>query len=102
MSVVIDSKMPIAQQEQARLVVTELRLDNLEVTLEKSLLVFTQDRRVVSVPVDLIEKKDWADIRFLFRAILESPNSLWNRSADDNDWGGLNFYDEEGRPSKTE
>ena len=57
------------------------------------LLVFERDRRVVSVPIKLIETNAWSDIRFLFRAILNSQNSLWNRAADENDWSGKYHYE---------
>lgn len=96
MANLIDSKMPTVQQEQARKILEELKLDNLKVYFDAKtkLLVFDRDRRVVSVPVTLIEENLWSDIRFLFRAILNSQNSLWNRAADDNDWSGKYYYDE--------
>jgi len=53
---------------------------------EVKALTFTQDRRVVEVPIVLIEKAKWSEIRYLFRAILESAPSQWNYSADKNDW----------------
>lgn len=94
MSVTLDSKMPQAQQEQAKKIIQEFLLDDLKVHYDEagSSLVFEKDRRVVSVPVVLIEKEEWKDIRFLFRATLGSANSLWNTSADTNDWSTKNFY----------
>ncbi|MES2769241.1 MAG: hypothetical protein V4596_08850 [Bdellovibrionota bacterium] len=96
MANLIDSKMPALQQEQAKKILIELKVDNLKVHFDakSNLLVFERDRRVVSVPVKLIEENLWSDIRFLFRATLNSQNSLWNRAADDNDWSGKNHYDE--------
>jgi hypothetical protein len=96
MANLIDSKMPAVQQEQARSILEELKLDNLKVYFDTKtqLLIFDRDRRVVSVPLNLIEQNRWSDIRFLFRATLNSQNSLWNRAADDNDWSGKNYYDE--------
>lgn len=94
MAILIDSKMPEAQQEQARKILEELKVDNLAVKFDSKIkaLVFERDRRVVSVPLKLIEENLWSDIRFLFRATLNSQNSLWNREADDNDWSGKNHY----------
>ena len=88
MAVVIDSKMPEQEKEWAKEVVKELLVDNLTVSFEKetNLLVFTQDRRVVSVPTVLVKTKNWSEVRFLFRAILDSANSAWNYSSDKNDW----------------
>jgi hypothetical protein len=96
MANLIDSKMPIEQQEQAKKILTEFKINNLKVhyDVNAKLLVFERDRRVVTVPVKLIEENLWADIRFLFRATLNSQNSLWNRAADDNDWSGKKHYDE--------
>ena len=90
----IDSKMSAQNQEYAKQILKEYNLDNLTVTyIEKTnSLNFKQDRRTVSVPLSLLESGAWGDIRFLFRATLEAPNSLWNKSADENDWGGNNFY----------
>jgi hypothetical protein len=91
----IDSKMPATQQEQAKKILTQLKVDDLAVHYdEKSkLLVFERDRRVVSVPLKLIENELWSDIRFLFRATLNPQNALWNRTADDNDWSGKYHYE---------
>jgi hypothetical protein len=91
----IDSKMPAAQQEQAKRILVELKVDDLAVHYDEKakLLVFERDRRVVSVPVKLIEDELWSDIRFLFRATLNAQNSLWNRAADENDWSGKYHYD---------
>lgn len=93
----LDSKMSVLHQDYARRIIQEFSLDNLTVTyIEKTdSLSFVQDRRVVSVPIRLLENNAWGDIRFLFRATLEAPNSLWNKSADENDWGGHNFYKSE-------
>ena len=70
MANLIDSKMPVEQQEQARKILIELKVDNLKVHYDSKamLLVFERDRRVVSVPVKLIKENLWSDIRFLFRA----------------------------------
>ncbi len=95
MLTLIDSKMSQEQQELAKKVLVELNVGGFQVHFDSNAksLVFEKDRRVVSVPVRLIEKSQWADIRFLFRAILGSENSLWNRSAEDNDWSGRYHYD---------
>lgn len=92
MANLIDSKMPAAQQEQAKKILETLNVDNLTVTYKSKSLIFDRDRRVVSVPVALVEEGRWSDIRFLFRAILNSENSLWNRAADANDWSGKYHY----------
>ena len=47
---------------------------------------FLQDRRVVTVPKDLVSQNKWSDIRHLFRAILEHGPAVSNHGAD-NDWG---------------
>jgi hypothetical protein len=92
---VIDSKMPVSQQEQAKKILKELKLDELTIHFDEKakLLVFERDRRVVSIPLKLIENDLWSDIRFLFRATLNPQNSLWNREADANDWSGKYHYD---------
>ncbi len=92
MANLIDSKMPVERQEQARRILETLHVDNLKVTYKNKCLVFERDRRVVSVPQDLIEQERWSDIRFLFRATLNSENSLWNRGADANDWSEKYHY----------
>lgn len=94
MSSVIDSKMEQKYQDYARLILEKYSLDDLTVSYIEKIdsLSFQQDRRVVDIPIRLIETDAWSDIRFLFRAILDSPNSLWNSSADSNDWGGRNYY----------
>lgn len=91
----IDSKMPEVQQEQAKRILLELKVQDVRVYFEEKskLLVFERDRRVVSVPLKLIENDLWSDIRFLFRATLNSQNSLWNRAADENDWSGKYHYE---------
>lgn len=94
MLTLIDSKMPTEQQEQAKKIIQELNVSGLRVRFDSKIkaLIFEKDRRVVTVPLTLIEKESWADIRFLFRAILNAENSLWNRAAEDNDWAGKNYY----------
>lgn len=95
MADLIDSKMPVEQQDQAKKILNELGVDDLKVRFDakSKLLIFERDRRVVTVPVTLVEEEKWSDIRFLFRATLNSQNSLWNRAADDNDWSGKNHYE---------
>ena len=91
----IDSKMPEKQQDQAKRILQELKVDDLTVHFDEKtkLLVFERDRRVVSVPIKLIENELWSDIRFLFRSTLNPQNALWNRAADENDWSGKYHYE---------
>lgn len=88
----IDSKMTPQQQEQATRILQTMNVDNLTVKYENKSFVFERDRRVVTIPLSLIEGERWSDIRFLFRAILNSENSLWNRAAEANDWSGKYHY----------
>lgn len=84
----IDPSAPTEIQTLAQLVVSEFDLSGLRVRYdsEKEALIFTQDRRVVDLPVALVKDKKWRDIAYLFRAILGSAPGAWNLSADDNDW----------------
>ena len=84
----IDPEMPADKKPLAEKVLNELGLSGLRVRLKSDNhhLSFTQDRRVVEVPLGFIESQRWIDIRFLFRAILDSAPSQWNLSADGNDW----------------
>lgn len=96
----IDPKIPGDLKKTAELIINELQLQNayLRVRYNEKLkqLSFTQDRRVVEVPLVLFDENKWSDIRFLFRSILTSPPSTWNRTADTNDWSAYkkHFYNE--------
>ncbi len=92
---VLDSKMPLELQEKAKKIISQFGLENLKVYHDpkSSAIIFEKDRRVVSVPVVLVDENKWSDIRYLFRATLESGNSLWNRNAEHNEWSGDCFYD---------
>lgn len=94
MTVKVDSKMSKDRQEIAKKIILALGLDAMSVQFNESVntFEFIKDRRVVSVPLDLAKGEVGESLRFLFRAILKSPNSKWNRGADDNDWGGKNYY----------
>ncbi len=94
MSNTIDSKMSADKQELAKKIIYELKLDTISVKYDEKTqnFEFAQDRRVVSVPLSLAQGEVGESLRFLFRAILASPNSKWNHAADDNDWGGKNHY----------
>jgi hypothetical protein len=80
-------------RQKAEHIIDELQLGGayLRVRFNQKLnqLTFTQDRRVVDIPLVLLERGAWADIRFLFRAVLESAPSHWNLSADRNDWSAF-------------
>lgn len=95
MAVILDSKMPSDVQEHARTIINKYLLDNFKIhyRTENKSIIFERDRRVVTVPITLIEAKNWQDIDFLFRAILSSENSLWNSTADKNDWSGNKYYE---------
>lgn len=84
----IDPSMLSEYQQLAEKVLKEIDIDGLRVRYfdKENALYFTQDRRVVEVPIKLIKNNQWSDIRLLFRAILDSAPSLWNLSADKNDW----------------
>ena len=75
---ILDSKLTKQQKEMACRILETFQLDNFKVTLKDQVLHFIQDRRVVHVPLSLILKENWADIRFLFRSILQSNPSVWN------------------------
>ena len=81
-------------QEIAKKIIVELNLNNMSVKFNDltKAFEFVQDRRVVAVPLDLAKGEVGEALRFLFRAVLMSPNSKWNRAADGNDWGGKNYY----------
>jgi hypothetical protein len=84
----IDSKMGEARAKVVTSVLRELGLHGLRVFHDVDLKQyrFVQDRHVVKVPESLIERQAWADLRFLFRAILGSAPSLTNTGSP-NDWG---------------
>jgi hypothetical protein len=88
-----DPNMPQDKRNKAEQIVEELGLQQMYLRIRSNeklnLITFTQDRRVVEVPVVLLDKKAWSDIRFLFRAVLESAPSQWNMSADKNDWSAF-------------
>lgn len=88
-----DPSMPSDVRSQAQKIINELSLTQafLRVRYNDRLkqITFTQDRRVVDVPLVLIDKGAWSDIRFLFRAVLDAAPSQWNLSADSNDWSAF-------------
>jgi hypothetical protein len=88
MADLIDSQMPHELQDYAKKILREFDLDNMKVRFDskQNSLVFELDRRVVNVPIKLLKEDSWTDIRLLFRSVLGSANSLWNYSADNNDW----------------
>ncbi len=91
-----DPAMPQNARSQAQEIINELGLSQayLRVRFDETAkqFTFTMDRRVVDVPVVLFDKKAWADIRFLFRAVLDSAPSQWNTSADKNDWSAFSTH----------
>lgn len=87
--IIFDRAMTDQQRQTANQVLQELGLQNVPFKIlfnvETKSFRYQQDRRVVHVPEALIKEAVWADIRHLFRAILTSPNSLWNTSSP-NEW----------------
>jgi hypothetical protein len=86
MPVFFDPRLTEDQKKLAQAVVEELEIGNFRITMKGDEFHFIQDRRIVHVPERLIKEGLWADIRFLFRAILGSSPSFWNLSAE-NTWG---------------
>ncbi len=86
MSNILDQNLTEDQKSLALKVLEELELDGMRVLFKEEVLYFIQDRRVVHVPLHLIESGSWSDIRFLFRAILGSAPPVWNSGAE-NTWG---------------
>lgn len=84
----IDPEMPAEIQNLANKVLAQFEVQGLRVRYNESLkqISFTQDRRVADIPIALIERNQWNDIRFLFHAVFDSAPSSWNLSADKNDW----------------
>ena len=84
----VDPSMSSLLREKANTILKEFDLKGIRVRYnsETKHLSFTQDRRVVDVPVVLIDGNHWSDIRYLFRAVLGSAPGAWNLSADENDW----------------
>ena len=80
---VLDHRLTHKQKDLACKVLTALKLDDIKVIAKDKYLHFIQNRQVVHVPVDLILKGSWADIRFLFRSILQSGPSVWNHEVPD-------------------
>ena len=77
---ILDNKLTDQQKELACKVLKTLRLDHLKVMAEGETLHFIQDRRVVHIPLSLIVKEQWADIRFLCRSILKPEPAVWNHT----------------------
>ena len=75
----LDSQMTKQQKEMACKVLDAFQLDKFKVIVKDQNLHFIQDRRVVRIPLSLISEEKWADIRFLFRSILQSSPSVWNQ-----------------------
>ena len=75
----LDSHMTKQQKEMACKILDAFKLDKFKVIAKDQYLHFIQDRRVVHIPLSLISKEKWADIRFLFRSILQSGPSVWNQ-----------------------
>ena len=90
----IDSKMSSDKQNLAKKILTELNLDKMTVTFDEKIqeFEFVLDRRTVSVPLKLAQGEVDEAVRYLFRAVLMSPNAKWNRAADGNDWSTKNPY----------
>ena len=76
---ILDNYMTKQQKEMACKILDALKLDNFKIIAKDQNLHFIQDRRVVHVPFSLITKGKWADIRFLFRSILQPGPSIWNQ-----------------------
>ena len=77
----LDKALTEEQKKMACQVLDVLQLDNLKVMIKDQEMYFIQDRRVVHIPLSLIADENWADIRFLFRSILESDPPVWNHEA---------------------
>lgn len=90
----IDAKMASDKQDLVKKILTELNLDKMTVTYDEKIqeFEFVLDRRTVSVPLKMAQGEVDEAVRYLFRAVLMSPNAKWNRAADDNDWYVKNPY----------
>ena len=75
----LDRQMTKQQKEMACKVLDAFQLDKFKVIAKDQNLHFIQDRRVVHIPLPLIVEEKWADIRFLFRSILQPGPSVWNQ-----------------------
>ena len=95
-----DPKLTAEQKAAAESLVRELGLEKaflrVRYNSSQNQLSFTQDRRVVDVPMLLIKNNQWNDIRFLFRAVLNAGPSSWNLSADKNDWSAYHHHTYQG------
>ena len=80
---VLDEQLTQEQKDLACKVLNTLNLDGMKVLFKDRHLHFIQDRRAVYISMDLILKDQWADIRFLFRSILQPGPSVWNHEASD-------------------
>ena len=88
MGIVVDKKLNDTQVEMVHRVIDSLNLKdyNLEIMVDNNILLFTKGRFVVRVPIDMIKKEAWSDIRFLFKAVLGSSPLVFNTGAC-NTWG---------------
>ncbi len=88
MGIVVDKKLNDIQVEMAQRVIDSLNLKdyNLEIMVDNNILLFTKGRFVVRVPIDMIKKEAWSDIRFLFKSVLESSPLVFNTESC-NTWG---------------
>ena len=75
---ILDDQLTEQQKKMACKILDAFHLDNFKVIIKDQVLHFIQDRRVVHIPLSLISKESWTDIRFLFRSILKSNPSVWN------------------------
>jgi hypothetical protein len=91
MSIVFHTSLSEENLKLAKLVLAQFetaKLNDLKVTFNShsQSLQFSQDRRVVPVPIELVKNQRWSDIRHLFRAILSAAPAVNNLGAD-NEWG---------------
>lgn len=88
-----DPSLPAEIKAKAQMIIDEIGLGNAFLRIrynpKQAQISFTLDRRVVDIPLVLLERQAWGDIRFLFRAILQSAPSQWNLAADQNDWSAF-------------
>ena len=89
---VFDTHLTDQERECAQKVLAHFPLDNLRILAtvgpdNQACLLFAQDRRVVTLPLELVEQEDWGSIRFLFSSILgDAPVSTNHGSL--NVWSG--------------
>ena len=86
----LDAKLNTEQRNAVEHMIATYNLTGLQISwiAGKNSLQFAKDRRVVTIPWPLYAAECWTDIRYLFRAILDSAPAVTNRGAP-NDWSPI-------------